>query len=159
MSLDASPLPRWDMTNVYPGIESGEFSKDLAGLGETLILIDRLESETLPACTPRTPAPALAEALGRAVDLFNQAFLLFNTLKIYVESFVSTNSYDTAATKKLSELEIVQVRVRQAWTRFQAWTRTVAHVLPRTLAHPGSAHDHSFILKETAEQAAWLMSD
>ena len=75
------------------------------------------------ACTADTTARVLAAALDRAVDLFNTAFLLSGTLKVYVESFVSTNSYDTAAAKKLSELEIVQVRVRQAWTRFQVWMK------------------------------------
>jgi len=158
VSSSLPALPRWDLENVYPGIESQEFIKDLEGLGETLDLIDCHEKGTLQVVTAKTPLPALAEALDRAVDLFNRAYLLSSTLKIYVESFVSTNSYDTAAAKKLSELEIVLVRVRQAWTRFQVWTRTVAHALPRALEHPGSAHEHSFILMETAEQAAWLMS-
>jgi pepF/M3 family oligoendopeptidase len=158
-------LPRWNLDNVYPGLESGEFARDLGSLAETLDLIDRLDNETLRGCSPKTPGPELASALDQAVDLFNSAFLLSSTLRIYVESFVSTNSYDTAAAKKLSELEIVQVRVKQAWTRFQVWTKTVAEALPSALASgtgnagtSGSARAHAFILKETAEQAAWLMS-
>jgi len=158
MNLATAVLPRWDLGNVYPGIDSKEFARDLEGLEQALDLIHRHDADTLQACTPKTPAPALARALDCAVELFNRAFLLSSTLKVYVESFVSTNSYDTAAAKRLSELEIVQVRVRQAWTRFQVWTKTIADVLPCAIEHPGPAREHSFILKETAEQAAWLMS-
>ncbi len=158
MSLTTSSLPRWDLGNVYRGIDSEDLAQDLAELGETLGLIDRHQQDTLDACKPRTPAAKLAAGLDRAVDLFNRAFLLSGTLKCYVESFVSTNSYDTIAVKKLSELEIVGVRLKQSWTRFQVWTKTISGVLTPALALPGSAHEHSFILKETAEQASWLMS-
>ena len=151
-------LPRWDLGNVYPGIGSGELARDLLELGRTLDLIDRHQSDSLDACTPQTPSAQLAAALGSAVDLFNRALLLSATLKIYVESFVSTNSYDTAAAKKLSEMEIVGVRLKQSWTRFQVWTRTIDGVLPQALSHAGSAREHAFILAETAAQAAWLMS-
>ena len=155
--MEPAALPRWDLANVYPGIESKEFAQDLARLEETLTLIHQHSADALETCTQETPASTLGPALDRAVDLFNGVFLLSSTLKIYVESFVSTNSYDTAAAQKLSELEIVQVRVRQAWTRFQAWMKGISGALPRVLQRPGSAREHSFILKETAEQAAWLM--
>jgi pepF/M3 family oligoendopeptidase len=158
MDLASTGLPRWDLANVYTGIDSKELARDVAELGDTLQQIDRHQQDVLDACTPRTPAARLAIGLDRAVDLFNRAYLLCGTLKIYVESFVSTNSYDTAAAKKLSELEIIGVRLKQAWTRFQVWTKTIAGALARALAIPGSAHEHSFILKETAAQASWLMS-
>ena len=158
MNLTTASLPRWDMGNVYPGIDSEDLARDLAELGQTLDHIDFHQGTTLNACTPKTPAAQLAAGLDRAVDLFNRASLLSGTLKIYVESFVSTNSYDTVAAKKLSELEIVEVRLKQGWMRFQVWTKTIAGVLTPALALPGSAHEHAFILRETAEQASWLMS-
>ena len=158
MSLGTAALPRWDLGNVYPGIDSKEVAGDLAELGETLDHIESHQEDTLSAFTAETRLAPLAAGLGRAVDLFNRAFLLSGTLKVYIESFVSTNSYDTAAAKKLSELEMVGVRLKQAWTRFQVWTKTIAGVLTPALAIPGSAREHAFILKETAEQASWLMS-
>ena len=63
MNTAAAALPRWNLSNVYSGIESAEFARDLRGLEETLDLIDQHEKETLRACTPETPASALATAL------------------------------------------------------------------------------------------------
>ncbi len=63
MSLTTAPLPRWDMGNVYPGIDSEDFARDLADLGQTLDQIDHHQGSALYACTPKTPA---AQLTGRA---------------------------------------------------------------------------------------------
>ena len=148
-------LPRWDLSNVYPGLGSPAFLADTARFTALLESIDRHHDGEL-AGTAGTD-PLLGARLGRAVDLFNEAWLLSNTLSIYIDSFVTTDSYNKEATRRMSELEITQVRLRQAWTRFQKWLCGLGPALPAALESRGSAHDHTFILKETAEQGVYLM--
>jgi pepF/M3 family oligoendopeptidase len=156
MATDA--LPRWDLRNVYPHLSSPELEADFTALSSILAEIERHHSENLSRASGTTQPRALATALDRAVDLFNRAYLLSATLEIYIDSFVATDSYDTAAAKKLSELEIAQVRLKQGWTRFQGWIHTMAEALPGALRLAGSAREHAFILREAAAQGAYLMS-
>jgi len=152
-------LPRWDLSNIYPDLASAELVADLGTLASTLEEIERHHAESLANASKAAPPKKLAKALDRAVELFNRAYLLSATLEVYIDSFVATDSYDRAAAKRQSELEITQVRLKQGWTRFQGWIRGVAEALPRALEHAGPARDHAFILNEAAAQGAYLMSD
>jgi pepF/M3 family oligoendopeptidase len=152
-------IPRWKLSNIYPGLDSTEIASDLDALKSAIGEIDRYQREMLSTVGAKTPSAELARMLDPAVDLFNGAQLLSTTLGIYLDSFVTTNSYDTAAAKKQSELEIVQAGLKQSWTRFKGWLRSTAGALPGALQHPGSAHAHAFILRETADQGAYLMSE
>jgi pepF/M3 family oligoendopeptidase len=152
-------LPHWDLDPIYAGLGSKELASGFADLGAFMDRYDKLHAATLSRSGPSTPAADLARALDEVVTLFNGAFLLATTLQVYVESLVSTDSFDTAAAKKLSELEIMQVRLRQCWTRFQGWIGTISPVLPKALAQAGPARAHSFILTETAQQATYLMGE
>jgi pepF/M3 family oligoendopeptidase len=152
-------LPRWDLDPIYPGLASPELARGFADMAALMDSIDAHHRNVLASLSTTTPVDVLARALGKTVDLFNEASRLAGTLQVYLESIVSTDSFDAAAARRLSELEILQVGLRQAWTRFQAWIRTIAPVLPRVLEIPGPAHEHAFILTETAEQAAYLMGE
>src|SRR5512140_2962616 len=139
-------LPHWDLASIYPGVKSAELARafaDYAGL------LDKLEQHHAQVCAPLGPttgAAALARVLDQAVDLHNSARLLGGTLQSYLEAFVATDSFDTEAARKLSELEILSVRLQQAWTRFQGWLKVVKDVLPGALEKAGVARGHSFIL-------------
>jgi pepF/M3 family oligoendopeptidase len=148
-------LPRWDLTNVYPALGSPAFNGAIEGFTAVLDRLDIQHGE-LEAAVGQADAE-LAARLGRAVDLFNEAWLLSGTLSIYIDSFVTTDSYNKDAARRMSELEITQVRLRQSWTRFQKWLAGLGPALTRALGPAGPARGHAFILKETAEQGAFLM--
>jgi pepF/M3 family oligoendopeptidase len=152
-------LPRWDLSTIYPGLASAELAADFSALAAILEEIERHHTENLERVSKDTPPDKLARALDCAVELFNRAYLLSTTLEVYIDSFVATDSYDRAAAKKQSELEITQVRLKQCWTRFQGWIRGIVEALPRALEHAGAARNHAFILKEAAAQGAYLMDD
>ena len=153
-------LPRWEMSTIYPGeLNSGELAADLAALASTMDEIERHRTQGLTAASTITPPAELARLLDRSVDLFNRANLLSANLEAYVDCIVATDSYNTAAATKQSEVEIAQVRLRQEWIRFQGWIRSLAEALPRALERAGSAQAHAFLLREAEAQAAYLMSE
>ena len=158
--MTTEKLPHWDLGNVYPSLDSSEFASDAAALASTLDEIDR----NLAGWLTQPDAGATPVRLDTGVELFNRALLLSATLRIFVESFVTTNSYDTAAAKKLSELEMVQVRLHQSTVRLLGWLRGLGESLPAALkpsTQPSGAkaRDHAFFLLEAAEQGRFLMSE
>jgi len=104
----------------------------------------------------------LAETISGYVDRMNGLLRVYATLRAYVYGFVSTDSYNTTATRIMSELEIHGVRLQRQAVLFQGWIGMVTEdpdALPRALEHEGSAKEHAFHLQETAEQSRYLMSE
>ena len=152
-------LPRWDLSNVYAGFDADDFKSDF---DKATKLIEELESiiEKNKIEKLETP-PADIEETGKVLDdllnLFNEVYLLFNTMEAYVYGFVSTDSYNSAAAKKLSELEIVGVRMRKLRTRFQSWIGSFGDAFYKILDFAPVASEHKLGLEEWIEQAKYLM--
>jgi pepF/M3 family oligoendopeptidase len=91
----------------------------------------------------------------------NALLRLYSTLATYVYSFFSTDSYNTTARRLMSELEALGVRLERQEVLFRGWVGTVAEqpdLFQTALAEEGSAQDHAFYLKETAQRSRYLMS-
>lgn len=148
--------PRWDLTNVYPALDSPEFSRAAADFGSKLTDLEARvqELEALPAA----PKDALAERLGATVDFYNEVIVLFGTLRAYLEGFVSTDSFNNEAMRKLSELEQAGVTFEVLGTRLQRFIGGLQAVLPELVKQPGTLREHAFFLNEIAEQSRYLMS-
>jgi oligoendopeptidase F len=162
--VDLGPLPHWDLSNVYPGLESKAFK---GAVGEVKAKLDDLDAYMMEhqirraGATPES-SQQLAEIIGGFVDRMNELVRLFGTLGSYVHSFVSTDSYNTTAKRLESELEVLGVRLERQGVFFQGWLRTIAEdpdALPAALEHDGSAKEHAFFLQETTEQSKYLMSE
>lgn len=161
---DLGTLPHWDLSNVYPSLESKEFTEAIDQSKAQLDELDSYMSErSIHRAGPRPEDSAeLAETIGGYVDRMNALLQLFGTLGAYVHSFVSTDSYNTTAKRIESELEVLGLRLDRQAVFFQGWIRTISEdpdALPAALAHEGSAKEHAFYLKESAEQSKYLMSE
>ncbi len=155
-----STPPRWDMTNVYPSLESRQFKSALKKLN---VLLDELEvflAKKVSRAGAKTEPQKLGKLLGESVDRLNALYELSGTLGAYIYAFVTTNSRDQVAMRALSEFEQVQVRQSILTTQFQAWVGKLGKsALNKAVKLSPSAKSHAFMLKETAEQAKYLMSE
>jgi pepF/M3 family oligoendopeptidase len=162
-STDLGRLPRWDLSNVFPSLESDALKKGLIDLKSQADALDEfLDSHKISRTASREPGHSVAETkqcvdgyLGRA----NSALRLYSTINAYVASYVTTDSFNTKAKRLESELELVGVRLRKQEVRFRGWVGLIREMLPTLLASPGTARDHAFYLRETAEQSRYLMSE
>ena len=162
--VDLGPLPHWDLSNVYPSLESDEFSMAVADLEsqlddlETFMEDHKIVPRPLDDNSKEDGAP-LDVAISGYLDRMNATLRLISTLSAYISSYVTTDSYNTTAKRLMSELEMVGVRVRQQGVRFQGWVGSIADRLPPLLEKDGTAKEHAFYLRETAEQSRYLMSE
>ncbi|GAB4488614.1 MAG: M3 family oligoendopeptidase [Anaerolineales bacterium] len=152
-------IPRWDLSNVYPSLESAEFEAGLASVIGQIEEMEQFVHNRLNHANVSTPPDTLGALLGESVERFNALQELGYTLYAYIQSFVATDSRNTLAMKKLSEFQRVMVRVQMLGTQFQAWVGKLAPVLEAALETNPTAKAHAFNLKEAAEQSKYLMSE
>jgi len=152
-------IPRWDLSNVYPSLESPEFQAAIASVTRQIEELEQFFSEKLKKANAATPPAELGALLGQSIDRFNALQELGYTIYSYIQSFVTTDSRDTLAMKKMSEFQQTMVRVQMLGTQFQAWVGKLSPVLDSAIESNPTAQVHAFNLKEFAEQAKYLMSE
>jgi pepF/M3 family oligoendopeptidase len=155
----ALSVPRWDMTNVYPSLESKEFKN---ALKKYKSLLDDMEVffKKASKADSKTEAKKLGKLLGESVDRFNELFNLSGTIEPYIYSFVSTDSRNKDAMRILSEFEQMSVQASVLNTKFKAWVGKLGKAAVKKSAKTNiSANAHEFILGESVEQSKYMMSE
>ncbi|RPH62652.1 MAG: M3 family oligoendopeptidase [Chloroflexi bacterium] len=154
-----TPIPHWDLTNVYPAIESAEFEAAFANFKSQIDDLEKYFAEKVSKTDASTPVNELAATVGGAIERFNALLELSGTIRAYISSFVTTNSRDTLAMKKMSEYQIVGVRAQNLGMQFQAWIGKLAPMLDEIIGANESAKAHTFALQEAARQSKYMMSE
>lgn len=156
MTLSA---PRWDLSNVYPSLESSEFKAAIEDYKKQVAALEKFFKNKLSKTTAKTKAKELAPLVGKAVDQINSIQTLAGTIVPFIYSYVTTNSHDKLAMKTLSEFEQASLPMSQLLTRFSAWLGTIEPKLDKVISQNKSVADHGFMVREAAEQSKYLMSD
>jgi pepF/M3 family oligoendopeptidase len=159
---DAAPgasatLPRWDVSGVYPGLDSPEFA---AGFRSVLERIDALAErfDALGVGT-REPGPvddAQRAAVDGATGALNAALEAVDEMEAYLMAFVSTDSRDEAAQARYSELRQRGVLLSQLRTRYVAWVGKLD--LEELARRSEVVRRHAFALEQMRVEARHHMS-
>ena len=150
--------PRWSLSSVYPSLSSSQFATDFKLLEQRLSEFEKYAESTLAKLDANAAPADLATSAAKAIDEFNVILLTAGTLRAYISSFVSTDSYNKEAQKKESEFEQVAVRLDKLGTVTTAWIGKVSGRIPEFVDLALSTKAHAFFLKEAAEQSQFLMS-
>ncbi len=152
-----TPLPHWDMTVVYPGLESSEFADGFlhvqAEIGALSKLFDTEEIEQQP---PASMDPATVAHFERVIERLNTVLTETQTLSRYIAAFRNTDSHNATAQARWSELEQHLVVLSQLSTRFTAWIGSLD--VEALIAQSSVAAEHAFALRQAKQHAAHLMS-
>ena len=151
--------PRWDLTNVYPSLDSKKFKNAVKKYKTSL---DELEVffKKASKADSKTESKKLGKLLGESVDRFNALFELSGTIAPYIYAFVTTNSRDKEAMRALSEFEQMSVQADILNTKFRAWVGKLGKpVVKKAAKTNAAAKAHEFGLLENAEQSKYLMSE
>ena len=151
--------PRWDMTSVYPSLESAEFKAAVASYKKQVAGLERFFEKQLDPLGPKSSATQLAATVGDAINRFNRALLLAGTIGPYIEAFVTTDSRNHAAMRALSEFEQAGLPMDKLIIRFRGWLGRIAPKLDQVIAKNKAASAHAFFLHESVEQSRYQMSD
>lgn len=151
--------PRWDLSNVYPSLESREFKAAVEDYKKQVAALEKFFKNKLSKANAKTKTKELAPLVGKAIDQINKIQALSATIVPFIYSYVSTDSRDKLAMKTLSEFEQASLPMNKLITQFTAWTGTLAPKLDQIIKNNKAAASHAFMLREAAEQSKYLMSE
>lgn len=151
--------PRWDLSNVYPSLDSSKFRKDFEKYGNLLVKIDGFIEEKLTPISSSISHKSLADLVRELLDLLNAAYLLGGRLRAYIHSFITTDSFNKEAKRLSSEYEMVVVQLNKQEVKIKRWLGMISDLLVDIIPIDDAVNDHAFYLKESAEQSKYLMSD
>ncbi len=150
-------LPHWDMSSVYPGLETPEFT---AGFQAVIAAVDALTALfDAHAVGRREPAPLdepTLQAFEQVLAAYNATLTQAHTLSAYIQSFVTTDSRNTVAQARWSEYQQQAVRLALLTTRWVAWIGSLD--VETLLARSAAARAHEYTLRRAQVQAAHQMS-
>lgn len=151
--------PRWDLTNIYPSLDSKQFKTAIKTFKRQLDELDAFFKKAAKADS-KTDPKKLGKILGESVERFNALFELSGTIGPFVYSYISTDSRNKEAMRILSEFEQMNVQTSMLNTRFTAWAGKLGKAaIKKAVKTNPAAKAHEFILLEAAEQSKYLMSE
>lgn len=150
---------RWDMSNVYPALDSPEFEADRARLSAELDALNAFVQEHAPELTPAGDPAHIHRLLDEFLHRFNESLALAETLGAYLAAFVTTDSFDEHAKRLYSEFQQIHVRLQMLQSRTMRLLGGLGETLEAVIALGEAPGEHAFALREAAEQSRYLMSD
>jgi len=157
--LSITTVPHWDLTNVYPELDSNEFELAVANVKTMTKDLELFFSVNEKSFLPESPTDEIATAIGGALDRLNALLELSRTIHAYIQSFVATNSRNSLAMKKLSEFEQAELQIETLNTRFLSIIGKLSSVLNDVIPINQTTNSHAFGIRNAAEQSKFLMSE
>jgi pepF/M3 family oligoendopeptidase len=155
-----TPLPHWDMTPIFPGLQSPEFE---AGFGRIVAAIDALtelfDRRNVRLHTPEESSPVTNETIAAFEEVlhrFNAVLEEYRTVSAYIQCIFSTDTRDSVALNRFSEMQAQSLRISQLGTRWTAWIGSLD--FEALIERSPVARDHAFNLRKAHERAQHLMS-
>ncbi|MFQ5946184.1 MAG: oligoendopeptidase F, partial [Anaerolineae bacterium] len=157
MTSSNNELPHWDLTVVYPGLDSPEFRSGFSAVVEAIDdLVDLFDRRAIGQQDPAPLSKDTVRGFEEIVDRFNPVLEETNTLAAYIWGFVTTDSRDELAQAKLSELELHTLKLSLLGTRFTAWVGSLD--VEGLIERSESAAAHRFMLHQAKKEAEHLMA-
>ena len=157
MTPSSHKLPRWDLTVVYPGLDSPEFEAGFAAVVQAIDdLVELFDRHGIGLQDPSPLKNAAVRRFEEIVDRFNAVLEESSALFAFIWGFVSTDSRYELAQAKLSELEQHSVKLSLLGTRFTAWVGSLD--VQALIDRSESAAAHRFMLHQAKREADHLMA-
>ena len=158
--------PRWELDSIYPGLESEPFRNAMTELSGQLDHLDQIldqyeaaQAVSAAAASPEDEVEAFTRFIDCYLDRMNVIATENRKLHLYVQCIVDTDSSNSLAARRLSELDPFDIRIQRQTTRFQSWLRKKSELLNQVISKSELARAHAFYLQSTAEQSRYMMSD
>ncbi len=157
-----SDLPRWNLAPIFPSLDSEEYRAARIDYEQRLASLEQLFEENCigrrEILASETPA-VLSALLGQIISASNELLVRGETLGAFLHALITTDSYNAAAAKENSALELLGTRRQQLEVRFKGWLGSLAALIPELIASTPILAKHGFFLTFTAAQSKYLMSE
>ena len=157
-AVATNELPRWDLSALFPGLESPEFAEGfdrlLRGIDH---LTDLFDEVGITATSTRQSEPAPVAEFERVLNALNDVSQQFESMGAYLFGCISTDSRDDLAQARYSQFQERAVALDKLQTRFTAWVGTL--LVDELVERSRLAAEHDFPLRQMHIAARHLMSE
>lgn len=155
--METKPLPQWDLTNVYPVLESPEFEQGFADVvAQTKALQNLFDTHHIGRVENAVTDDETVKTFDTVMTAYNAALESNYTLTSYLSSFVATDSRNTVAQAKMSAFQSTDATLSKLGTRFVAW---IGSLDVNTLVESSEiARAHAYALYRARIDASHQMS-
>jgi pepF/M3 family oligoendopeptidase len=151
-------LPRWDLSRLYPGLNSVEFKQAFATLLEAIGDLEReFDRREVGWGSALTLDSDLVRDFESVLSALNALHTTHESMTAYLYGNVTTDSGDELAQARFSELRQRGVALDKLETRFTAWVGRIP--VDELIATSPLAAAHDFPLRRLREAAGHLMSE
>ena len=152
------PLPHWDLSPFFPGIESREFTAVTEEVSaEVGRLTRRFDDLEIRAGDPLEVTDEVVAAADEVVEAFNRLLTDMRRIGSYLYAHTSTDATDAVAAGALSRYQASVAPFATLDGRFDAWLARLP--LADLVAASPVAADHAYALERGAIAARHQMSE
>ncbi|MFW5694535.1 MAG: M3 family oligoendopeptidase [Alkalispirochaeta sp.] len=141
-SSPADSIPQWDLSSVYPGLHSEEFTADLTSLADVIASARAVVADT----SLRSTDPG--EWLVQTVTAINAAHDLYETLESYAYASYSVDTTRDAAVNALNRVAEVGVPLASQAVEFRDALAELAPTLDTLITHDPRLQGYGSVLTE-----------
>ncbi|GAC1681732.1 MAG: M3 family oligoendopeptidase [Ktedonobacteraceae bacterium] len=150
-------LPHWDMSVIYPSLESSEFEQAFTSVVNTINDLDKLfDMHDIQDQSALTVDASIVQSFETIVARYNATADAVRTVGVYISCIVSTDSRNDLAQARMSELRQALVLFSQLGTRFTAWIGSLD--VEELITQSTVACEHAHALHKAKTEATHLMS-
>lgn len=157
-TIETLELPHWDMSPVFPSLESDEFKRAwdsiYKGVNDMRALFDR---NGIRRNDDIHLNDSLVEVFEDVVNSYNKLYEDLRELYSYIGAFITTDSRNNLAQAKASEFELQAVELQKLENRLTAWIASLG--ADALIERSSVAKDHAFAVRKAAESAEHQMSE
>src|SRR3954471_562769 len=157
--LDAlDKLPRWDLTPLFPGVDSRELAAAQEAVGAGLTRLTALYDEhDVRGAEPHAPSPVEVAALEEVLAATNELHEDMRPLTAYLYGLTNTDTRDEQAAGTLAAVQAELAPLRTLSTRFAAWVATLG--ADNLIEASTAAADHAWPLRKAELAAVHQMTE
>lgn len=155
--METKSLPHWDLSNIYPSLESAEFDGGFEEVATQInALVELFDARKIARTENVATDASVVQTFDTVLAHYNATLEVLYTLSAYINSFVTTDSRNMLAQAKLSALQQHNVTLSKLDARFTAWLGSLD--VDALLAASESARAHEFALLQAKIDAMHQMS-
>jgi pepF/M3 family oligoendopeptidase len=146
------------MTPIFPSLDSPEFERGFQEGRDAILDLVRLFDQHQVTEQPVSAEinDTVVQSFEAIIERYNAVLEQIETLGTYIACFVDTNSQNTLAQAKLSEMHQATVYLAQLGTRLTAWLGALD--IDQLMQRSEVARQHAFLLRQAKVQSQHLMS-
>ena len=157
MGQENQELPKWDMTVIYPGLDSPEFEEGFHAIIQSIDDLNAYFDKHGINRVDRAPMDSETVAVfDSLLNQFNDTLKSYVTMQVYLYSFVTTDSRNDLAQAKFNEMQPRSAQLGLLGTRLTAWIGSLD--VESLLEESVVAKEHQYTLLRAKEEATHLMS-